>query len=136
MAVPNYQFVVDGSRQRYGNWLFGYWTDLANGPTAIQASLTPAPGGTVLLSPLRVRDNVRLSNQPAIAFYQLRADGKVRERLKASTTDVGDWIDQPQYANLFEVRLVHLNGDPFVGPVGVWQPLDSNREWGVTRSTV
>jgi hypothetical protein len=44
MAVPNYQFVVDGSRPRYGNWLFGWWTDIANA-IVIQASMQPAPAG-------------------------------------------------------------------------------------------
>ena len=45
MATPVYAFAVEGARQRYGSWLFGYWVDVAN-TVSIQATMQLAPGAT------------------------------------------------------------------------------------------
>jgi hypothetical protein len=124
-------FIIDTGRPEYGTWTFGWWAD---GSAPISAFMMQLPDVLSGLSPLRVRDAAKAPRVP-VAFYQLRADGQVRERLREGDSQLGTWITNPGLADLFEARLVHLIGNPFNGPTG-WVNLGSNQEWGVTRNTV
>jgi hypothetical protein len=132
-------FFIDSTRSEYGTWTFGWWLKEGMGgiQNVEQAFMLQLPDFLVQLSSLRVRDVVT-TPAVALAYYQLRSNGRIRERLANGPSQIGTWLSDPTLADLFEARMVQVSGDPFQGPlpVGQWGNLASNREWGVTRNSI
>ena len=63
------------------------------------------------------------------AEYHLNSDGNVYIRESSVLTNIGEWITNAAYVNLFECRVTVTSGSLTFGTTGVWQSLSATRSW-------
>lgn len=96
--------------------------------------MTGAVAATLVAMPIVTISNLSF-NAPisGASDYELRTDGNIITDSDGGTDfDRGDWINNANFVNLFEVRLTVSSGDaPNAGDsVNSWLDFSTSRHWG------
>ncbi len=77
------------------------------------------------------------NNNPVFATIRFTATGEqVTETFSNGQTGIGHWVFPASGASQWEIRATLDSGATPSGVLGVWQVLNTDREWSLSQSTV